>query len=43
MPNDLAQILIGLAVLILLAVAFGIFSARLFMWATRGPGDGPRP
>jgi hypothetical protein len=40
MPNDLAQLLIGLAVLILLAVALGIFSARLFMWATRGSGGG---
>jgi hypothetical protein len=43
MPIDLAQLLIGLAVLMVLAVAFGIFSARLFMWATRGSGDGPTP
>jgi len=39
MPNDLAELLIGLTVLILLAVGFGISSARLFMWATRGSGD----
>ncbi len=42
MPNDLAQLLIGLTVLILLAVVFGMFSARLFMWATRGFGDGSK-
>ncbi|MEK6206948.1 MAG: hypothetical protein AABM32_04840 [Chloroflexota bacterium] len=40
MPNDLAQLVFGLAVLILLAAGFGVFSARLFMWATRGSGDG---
>ena len=40
MANDLAQLLIGLTVLILLAVGFGISSARLFLWATRGSGDG---
>jgi len=40
MPNDLAQLLIGLTALILLAVAFGIFAARLFVWATREPGAG---
>jgi len=40
MPNDLAQLMIGLILLILLAVGFGVFSARLFMWATRGSGDG---
>jgi Tfp pilus assembly protein PilX len=40
MPNDLAQLLIGLTVLILLALGFGMSSARLFMWATRGSGDG---
>jgi hypothetical protein len=43
MPNDVAQLLIGLTVLILLAISFGMFSARLFMWATRGSGDGPGP
>jgi hypothetical protein len=42
MPNDLTQILIGLTLLILLAVGFGMFSARLFMWATRGSGDGAK-
>jgi hypothetical protein len=36
---DLA-ILIGLTLLILLAVGFGMFSARVFMWATRGSGEG---
>jgi len=40
MPIDLAQLLIGLTVLILLALGFGMSSARLFMWATRGSGDG---
>jgi len=40
MPNELAQLLIGLTLLILLAVGFGMFSARVFMWATRGSGDG---
>jgi len=39
MPNDLAQLVIGLTVLILLAVGFGMFSARVFMWATRASGD----
>ena len=43
MPNDVVQLLIGLTVLIVLAISFGIFSARLFMWATRGSGDGPKP
>jgi hypothetical protein len=38
MPN--LAILIGLTVLILLAVGFGMFSARLFMWASGGSGDG---
>jgi hypothetical protein len=42
MPNDLAQLLIGLTVLILLAVGFGISSARLFMWATGGSGEGSK-
>jgi len=42
MPNVL-QLLLGLTVLILLAISFGVFSARLFMWATRGSGDGPNP
>jgi hypothetical protein len=42
MPNDLAQLLIGLAVLIFLAVGFGMFSARLFMSATGGSGDGSK-
>ncbi len=42
MPSDLAQLLIGLAVLIVLAVGFGVSSARLFMWATRGSGDGSK-
>jgi len=40
MPNDLAQLLIGLTVLILLAVGFGMSSARLFLWATRAYGEG---
>jgi len=39
MPNELAQLLIGLTVLILLAVGFGVSSARLFLWATRGSGE----
>jgi hypothetical protein len=39
MPNDVTQLLIGLTLVILLAVGFGMFSARLFMWATRGSGD----
>jgi hypothetical protein len=43
MPNDLAQLLTGLTVLIVLAVGFGMFSARLFLWATRGSGDGSKP
>jgi hypothetical protein len=43
MPNDVVQLILGLTVLILLALAIGMFSARLFMWATRGPGSGPRP
>jgi hypothetical protein len=42
MPNDLAQLLVGLVLLILLAAGFGMFSARLFMWATRGSGEGPK-
>jgi hypothetical protein len=42
MPNDLAQLLIGLTALILLSAGFGMFSARLFMWATRGSGDGSK-
>jgi hypothetical protein len=42
MPNDLAQLLIGLTVLIFLAVGFGISSARLFMWATGGFGEGSK-
>ena len=42
MPNDFAQLLVGLAVLLLLAVGFGISSARLFLWATRGSGDVPK-
>ena len=42
MPNELAQLLIGLTVLILLAVGFGISSARLFMWATGGSGEGSK-
>jgi hypothetical protein len=41
MPN--LVILIGLTVLILLAVGFGMFSARLFMWASRESGDGSKP
>ena len=40
MPNELAQLLIGLTVLILLAVGFGMSSARLFLWATRASGEG---
>jgi len=40
MPNDVAQLLIGLALLILLSVGFGMFSARIFLWATRGSADG---
>jgi hypothetical protein len=42
MPNDLAQLLIGLAVLILLSAGFGMFSARVFMWATGGSGEGSK-
>jgi hypothetical protein len=42
MPNDVVQLLLGLTVLIPLAVGIGMFSARLFMWATRVPGNGPR-
>ena len=41
-PNDLAQLLIGLTVLILLAIGFGMSSARLFLWATRGSADGSK-
>jgi hypothetical protein len=35
MPTDAAQILIGLALLILAAVTLGMLSARLFVFATR--------
>ncbi|HVD31821.1 MAG TPA: hypothetical protein VNE19_08925 [Methylomirabilota bacterium] len=43
MPNDFAPLLIGLTLLILLAVGFGMFSARLFMRATGGADDGSKP
>ena len=36
MPIDAAQLLLGLAVLIVLAVTLGMLSARLFMFASRG-------
>jgi hypothetical protein len=42
MPNDFAQILIGLAVLILLSAGFGMFSARVFMWAAGNSGEGSK-
>jgi len=42
MPNDAAQLLIGLALLIILAVSLGTLSARLFMSAARGPHDGTK-
>jgi len=42
MPNDAAQLLIGLALLILLAVGLGTLSARLFMAATHGAHDGTK-
>jgi hypothetical protein len=40
MPNDAAQLLLGLAALIIIAVTLGILSARLFMSASRGPNAG---
>jgi hypothetical protein len=42
MPNDLTQILVGLAVLILLSASFGMFSARVFMWATGNSAEGSK-
>jgi len=42
MPNDAAQLLIGLAVLIVLALTLGKLSADLFMSAARGPHDGTK-
>jgi hypothetical protein len=39
MPNEVAQILIALVVLVLLAVCLGGLSARLFMSASRGTPD----
>jgi hypothetical protein len=43
MPSDVTQLVIGLALLLLLSAGFGMFSARLFMWATRGSGDSSKP
>ena len=40
MPNDATSLLIGLAALILLAIALGMISARLFMSASRGSDAG---
>ncbi|HYV22689.1 MAG TPA: hypothetical protein VEN31_08550 [Candidatus Bathyarchaeia archaeon] len=42
MPDDAARLLIGLALLIILAVGLGTLSARLFMSAARGPNDGTK-
>lgn len=43
MPNDIAQFLIALVALVLLAVCLGALSARLFMSASRGaPGADKR-
>jgi hypothetical protein len=43
MPKDVAQVLIALVVLVLMAVCLGAFSARLFISASRGaPGDDKR-
>ena len=36
MPNDVAQLLIALVVLVLVAVCLGALSARLFISASRG-------
>jgi hypothetical protein len=40
MPNDAAQVLLGLAALIIIAVTLGMLSARLFMSASRGSDTG---
>lgn len=40
MHNDAAQLLLGLAVLIVLSVTLGMLSARLFMSASRGSDSG---
>jgi hypothetical protein len=40
MPNDAVQLLLGLALLIILAVTLGMLSARLFMSASRGSDGG---
>jgi hypothetical protein len=40
MPTDAAQLLLGLAVLIAISVTLGMFSARLFMSASRGSDGG---
>jgi hypothetical protein len=45
MPNDAAQLFLGVAVLVLVALTFGMLSARLFMSASRGsdPVSPPMP
>jgi hypothetical protein len=42
MPNDVAELVIALALLTLLAVALGTLTARLFMAATYGAQDGTK-
>ena len=36
MPSDVAQLILGIAVLMALSVTLGMLSARLFMSASRG-------
>jgi hypothetical protein len=42
MPNDAAQLFLGVAVLVLLALSLGMLSARLFMFASRGSDPASR-
>ena len=40
MPAYAPQLLLGVALLIVLAIGMGRLTARLFMFATRGPDEG---
>jgi hypothetical protein len=42
MPNDAAQLFLGVAVLVLVAATLGMLSARLFTSASRGSDRAPQ-